>query len=61
MVTLPHSLISWFKYSVELNSHLLNSARNARYLSPQIQNELILINADLIRKSIIVECNTSLF
>ena len=49
------------KYSVELNSHLLNSARNARYLSPQIQNELILINADLIRKSIIVECNTSLF
>ena len=47
------------KYSVELNSHLLNSARNARYLSPQIQNALILINTDLIRKSIIVECNTS--
>ena len=49
------------KYSSELHSHVLNSPRNARYLSPRIQNELILINGDLIQKSIVVECNASLF
>ena len=49
------------KYSADLNSHLLSSARNARYLSPKIQNEFISINGDLIRKSIVEECNTSLF
>jgi len=41
--------------------NVLNSPRNARYLSPRIQNELILINGDLIQKSIVVECNASLF
>jgi len=30
-------------------------------LSPRIQNKLILINGDLIQKSIVVECNASLF
>ena len=49
------------KHSPELKSHLQNSPRNARYLSPKIQNEFIMINADLIRKSIVDECNTSLF
>lgn len=49
------------KYSPELKAHLENSPRNARYLSPKIQNELIKINADLIRKSIVDECNASLF
>ena len=49
------------KYNSDLNSHLHSSARNARYLSPKIQNELISINGDLIRKSIVEECNASLF
>ena len=49
------------KYNDELKSHLQNSARNARYLSPKIQNELIIINGDLIRQSIVNECNASLF
>lgn len=49
------------KYSADLNSHLLSSARNAWYLSPKIQNEFTSINCDLIRKYIVKECNTSLF
>ena len=49
------------KYSPELKSHLLHSPKNARYLSPKIQNELIAINGDMIRKSIVDECNSSLF
>ena len=49
------------KYSPELKSHLQNSPRNARYLSPKIQNGFIMINADIIRKLIVDECNTSLF
>lgn len=49
------------KYSPELSSHLTSSARNARYLSPRIQNEFISINGDLIRKAIVEECNASLF
>ena len=46
------------KYSPELESHILHSPKNARYLSPKVQNE---INADMIRISIVDECNSSLF
>ena len=49
------------KYNPELNSHLQRSAKNARYLSPKIQNELIGINCSLIRDTIVKECNNSLF
>ena len=49
------------KYSPTLSSRLQKSAKNARYLSPKIQNELIAINGDLIRDSIVKECSTSLF
>ena len=49
------------KYSPALSSHICSSARNARYLSPKIQNEFISINGDLIRKAIVEECNASLF
>ena len=31
------------------------------YLSPKIQNEFITINGDMIRKSIVDKCNSSLF
>ncbi len=56
-----HLLDLLSKYSPELKSHLLHSPKNARYLSPKIQNELIAINGDMIRKSIVDECNSSLF
>lgn len=49
------------KYSADLKSHLHSSPKNARYLSPKIQNEFITINGDLIRKSIVDECNASLY
>ena len=48
-------------YSTELRSHILRSPKNARYLSPKIQNEFISINGDLIRKNIVKECNEALF
>ena len=48
-------------YSSELNFHLTNSARNARYLSPKIQNEFISINGNIIWEKIIRDCVTSLF
>ena len=48
-------------YSSELNFHLKNSAKNARYLSPKIQNEFITINGDIIRDKIISECVSSKF
>ena len=56
-----HLLDFLSKYSPELQSHILHSPRNARYLSPQIQNELIAINGDMIRNSIVDECNSSSF
>ena len=49
------------KYSPELQCHILHSPRNARYLSPKIQNELIAVNGDMIRRSIVNECNSCLF
>ena len=49
------------KYSPELKSHILHSPKNARYRSPQIQNEFIAINGNMIRQSIVDECNSSLF
>ena len=50
------------KYNTELKDHLNTSPKNARYLSPKIQNQFITINGDLIRKSSIVnDCNASLF
>ena len=49
------------KYNADLESHLHNSPRNARYLSPKVQNEFIRINGDLIRKSVVEECNASPF
>ena len=36
------------RYSPELKSHIAHSPKNARYLSPQIQNEFIAINADIM-------------
>lgn len=48
-------------YSPCLSDHLLNAAKNARYLSPKIQNEFISINGDLIRQCIVDECNKSLY
>ncbi len=48
-------------YSPCLSDHLLNAAKNARYLSPKIQNEFISINGNLIRQGIIDECNKSLY
>ena len=47
------------EYNTELKSHLQSSSRNARYLSPKIQNEFIEISGDLIRQSIVEECNAS--
>ena len=49
------------KYNADLQSHLHNSPKNARYLSPKVQNEFIKINGDLIRQSIVKECNASPF
>ena len=49
------------EYNTELKSQLQSSSRNARYLSPKIQNEFIAINGDLIRQSIVEECNASPF
>ena len=49
------------KHSAELNSHLLRSPRNVGFLSPKIQNEFACINGELIRKSIVQECNDALF
>ena len=54
-------LLDLSKYSPELQCHLLHSPRNARYLSPKIQNELIAVNGDMIRRSIANECNSCLF
>ena len=48
------------KYSTELKSHLHSSPNNAQYLSAKIQNEFITIIVDLIRKSVVDECNASL-
>ena len=48
-------------YNSDLNDHLIHSAKNARYLSPKIQNEFIVINGNLIRQSIVEECNKALF
>lgn len=36
------------KYSPELQSHIIHSPKNARYLSPKIQNEFIAINGEII-------------
>ena len=49
------------EYSTDLKSHLQGSPRNAKYLSPKIQNEFITINGDLTRQCIIKECYTSPF
>ena len=57
------SVPSWTflaKYSAELNSHLLRSPQNVGFLSPKIQNEFACINGELIRKSIVQECNDPL-
>lgn len=56
-----HLLDFLSKYSPELQSQITHSSRNARYLSPKIQNEFIAINGDMIRKSIVAECNSSRF
>ena len=48
-------------YSSDLSDHLINSAKNARYLSPKIQNEFITINGNLIRQCVVDECNKSLY
>lgn len=48
-------------YSPCLSDHLVKAARNARYLSPKIQNDFISINGDLIRQRVVEECNRSLF
>ena len=48
-------------YSSDLFSHLQTCPRNARYLSPKIQNDFISLNGDWIRKEIVEECNSSLF
>ena len=49
------------KYSADLKSHLHSSPKNARNSSPKIQNELIRINGDLIRQSVVKQCNASPF
>lgn len=56
-----HLLDFLSKYCLELQSHIAHSSRNARYLSTKIQNEFIAINGDMIRKSIVAECNSSRF
>ena len=38
-------------YSPELSDHLKTAAKNARYLSPKVQNEFISINGDMIRRN----------
>lgn len=48
-------------YSPDLKQHLQHSARNAKYLSPKIQNDFISINSECIRKAIVEECNASMF
>ena len=47
--------------STDLKSHLHSSPKNARYLSPKIQNDLIRINGDLIQQSVVEEYNASPF
>ena len=49
------------KYNANLQSHLHSSPKNARYLSPKVQNEFTKINSDLIQQSIVKECNASPF
>ena len=49
------------KCSTDFKSHLQTSPKNARCLSPTIQNEFIRINGDLIRQSVVKECNASPF
>lgn len=42
-----------------LQAHLDNSAKNAKYTSASIQNELIKISEDLLRRDIVSACNKS--
>ncbi|KAL1422037.1 hypothetical protein MTO96_022499 [Rhipicephalus appendiculatus] len=42
-----------------LQEHLDNSAKNAKYTSASIQNELIKISEDLLRRDIVSACNKS--
>lgn len=57
------NFIALIKFRAEtdkiLADHLQNSPPNARYLSPQIQNELISICGDQIQRRIVQECNAA--
>lgn len=44
-----------------LAKHLKESPPNARYLSPQIQNEFIELCGDQIRDNIVKECTEAKF
>ena len=54
--------IEWkSRFDSILRNHLDSSPRNARYLSPQIQNELISCLGDEIRESVVKQIEKSKF
>lgn len=57
-----HFFIDWrSKVDDDLKSHLETAKRNARYLSPQIQNEMISAIEDVVRSNIVSKVNKSKF
>ena len=54
--------IKWLeKYDENLSEHLSTDAKNARYLSPQIQNEMINCFGESIRNALITDIRKSKF
>lgn len=57
-----HFFIDWkSKMDNDLNQHLQTAPRNAKYLSPKVQNELISCIETEIRESIVQKLNNSKF
>ena len=54
--------IHWLeKYDNNLSDHLSSAAKNARYLSPQVQNEMIDCLGEVIRSTLVSNVNQSKF
>ena len=54
--------IKWLaKYDESLSEHLSTAAKNARYLSPQIQNEMINCLGESIRNALVTDIRKSKF
>lgn len=57
-----HALIDFrAQTDTVLSNHLEHSPRNARYLSPSIQNELIQVCGETIRESLVSDCRLAQF